>query len=188
MPVCFIVPPLKGETSTHTARMILIAGVGINKIRQTILVSINPEPGLPDNIIKLVKPIYARLSSEDLLKKCLDGKTQNQNESLNGMIWNRLPKSVFVGADVLEFGAYDAVAHFNIGSKAARKIFNELGLVPGQFFQNGVGQADKRWIMKAEHSKTPAVKKRKKVLRGQKKKREDSTKEKEGITYKAGAF
>ena len=30
--------------------------------------------------------------------------TQNQNESLNGMIWNRLPKSVFVGADVLQFG------------------------------------------------------------------------------------
>ena len=36
-----------------------------------------------------------------------------QNESLN-----------FIGADVLEFGAYDAVAHFNIGSKAATEIFN----------------------------------------------------------------
>jgi hypothetical protein len=64
----------------------------------------------------------------------MGGKTQNQNESLNSMIWNRLPKSIFVGADVLDFGAYDAVAHFNIGSKAATKIFNELGLVPGQFF------------------------------------------------------
>ena len=139
-----------------------------------------PGPGLPDNIIKLVKPIYARLSSDDLLKKCLDGKTQNQNESLNGMIWNRLPKSIFVGADVLEFGAYDAVAHFNIGSKAATKIFNELGLVAGKFFENGVG--------KAEHRNTPDVKKRRKVLRGQKKKKEDNTKEKEGTTYMAGAF
>jgi hypothetical protein len=46
---------------------------------------------------------------------------------LNGIIWNRLLKSIFVGADVLEFGAYDAVAHFNIGSKAATKMFNELG-------------------------------------------------------------
>ena len=122
-----------------------------------------PGPGLPDNIIKLVKPIYARLSSEDLLKKRLDGKTQNQNEFLNGMIWNRLPKSVFVGVDVLEFGAYDAVAHFNIGSMAATKIFNDLGLVPGQFFENGVGQVDKRRIMKAEHRNTPAVKKRRKT-------------------------
>ena len=45
-----------------------------------------PGPGLPDDIIKLVKPIFIRLSSDELLSKCLDGKTQNQNESLNGMI------------------------------------------------------------------------------------------------------
>jgi hypothetical protein len=32
------------------------------------------------------------------------------------------------------------------------------------------------------------VKKRRKILRGQKKKKEDNTKEKEGTTYKAGAF
>ena len=104
------------------------------------------------------------------------------------MIWNRLPKSIFVGADVLEFGAYDAVAPFNIGSKAATKIFNELGLVPGKFFENGVGKADKSHIRKAEHRNTPDVKKRRKVLRGQKKKKGDNTKEKEGTTYMAGAF
>ena len=55
-----------------------------------------PGPGLPDNVIKLVKPIYERLSKDDLLERCLDGKTQNQNESLNGMIWNRLPKEVLL--------------------------------------------------------------------------------------------
>ena len=52
-----------------------------------------PGPGLPDEIIRLVKPIYERLSNDALLERCLDGKTQNQNESLNGMIWNRLPLS-----------------------------------------------------------------------------------------------
>jgi hypothetical protein len=35
-----------------------------------------PGLGLPDKIIKLVKQIYARLSSDDLLKKCLDRKIQ----------------------------------------------------------------------------------------------------------------
>ena len=83
-----------------------------------------PGPGLPDNILALIRPIYIRLSN-DLLTKCLDGKTQNQNESLNGMIWNRLPKTVFVGAEVLNFGVYDAVAHFNIhGNKAAVNILS----------------------------------------------------------------
>ena len=46
-----------------------------------------PGPGLPDDIIKLVKPIY---------------------ESLNGMIWKRLPKNVFVGANVLKRTGYGA--------------------------------------------------------------------------------
>ena len=75
-----------------------------------------PGPGLPDEIIRLVKHIYERLSNDALLERCLDGKTQNQNESLNGMIWNRLPKEVFIRSEVLKLGVYDAVAHFNIGS------------------------------------------------------------------------
>lgn len=157
-----------------------------DKVNKTSL--FKPGPGLPDNIIALIKPIYTRLSSDDLLKKCLDGKTQNQNESLNGMIWNRLPKSVFVGADVLNFGAYDAVAHFNIGSKAAINIFEDLGLEPGEFFENGTNKADQKRVRKAEHRNTPEVKKRRKILRGLKKKKEDKVQEKEGTTYKAGAF
>lgn len=46
-----------------------------------------PGPGLPLDIIKELKPIYLRLSEDELFERCLDGKTQNQNESLNGMIW-----------------------------------------------------------------------------------------------------
>ena len=71
------------------------------------------------DIIKLIKPIFLRLGSNELLSKCLDGKTQNQNKSINGMIWKRIPKNIFVRFDVLEFGIYDAVAHFNIGAEAA---------------------------------------------------------------------
>ena len=46
-----------------------------------------PGPGLPDNIIKLVKPIYERLSKDDLLERCLDGKTQNLKRVIK---WNDL--------------------------------------------------------------------------------------------------
>lgn len=104
------------------------------------------------------------------------------------MIWNRLPKTIFVGADVLNFGVYDAVAHFNIGQKAAANIFHELGLLPGQFFEESIRKADKHRIKKAEHRNTPEVKKRRKILRGLKKKQEDKNKEKEGTTYESGAF
>ena len=40
-------------------------------------------PGLPKDVIKVVKAVFEMLSQDSLLYKCLDGKTQNQNESLN---------------------------------------------------------------------------------------------------------
>ena len=40
-----------------------------------------PGPGLPVEIIAELKPIYGRLSEDGLLTRCLDGKTQKQNEA-----------------------------------------------------------------------------------------------------------
>ena len=119
-----------------------------------------PGPGLPDDITKLVKPIFLQLSSNELLSKCLDGKTQNQNESINGMIWNRIPKNIFVGFDVLEFGVYDAVAHFNIGAAAAVKIF-KVNLDPGEYSLKGMRKINKEQIAKGD-LKGKEVKKKKK--------------------------
>jgi len=48
----------------------------------------------------------------------LDEKIQNQNEALNGMIWDLVSKEEFVGADTLELGVNDAVSSFNIGKQA----------------------------------------------------------------------
>ena len=103
------------------------------------------------------------------------------------MIWNRLPKGTFVGATVLELGVYDAVAHFSMGSGAAKNILLEGGLDPGSYFEQRIWRADKKRVKKADHRATPEAKKRRKVLRGQKKK-EDQNKEAEGKTYEAGAF
>ena len=63
-----------------------------------------PGPGLPKNVILYVKPIFVNLSEDALLEKCLHGKTQNQNESFNGMIWQRIPKDIRVNAATFEMG------------------------------------------------------------------------------------
>ena len=68
--------------------------------------------GLPIAVSTALKPTYARLS-DNLLRKCLDGKTQNKNESSNGMIGHAFQK-VFVGTIAFHLGVYGAVAHFNI--------------------------------------------------------------------------
>ena len=70
---------------------------------------------MPLDIVMKLKPIFAELSDESLMEKCLHGKTQNQNESFNSMIWDRIPKTRYVSLTQLELEVYDAVAHFNIG-------------------------------------------------------------------------
>ncbi|GFW16480.1 uncharacterized protein TNCV_443551 [Trichonephila clavipes] len=57
---------------------------------------------------------------KDLLKKCLHGRTQNPNESFNKCIWERIPKTVFVGIETLKFGVMDAVICFNDGYNNVR--------------------------------------------------------------------
>ncbi|GFX13210.1 uncharacterized protein TNCV_2989741 [Trichonephila clavipes] len=71
--------------------------------------------GLPQNIVNTIKPVYMDLCDRNLLKKCLHGKTQNPNESFNAILWQILPKEVFVEHQTLRLGAYIAVVQFNNG-------------------------------------------------------------------------
>ena len=121
-------------------------------------------PGLPLGVIAKLKPEYARLSDDSVLEKCLHGKTQNQNEALNGMIWQRVPKEVYVGREFLEMGLYDAVAYFNISSYAILKLFDALGIPPGKFTETGCRQMDHGCVLMAQRKSQCDTKKRRKVL------------------------
>ena len=48
---------------------------------------------LPNVFLKELKPIFTRLSDDALLKRCLRGLTQNQNEGINGVLWANCPKT-----------------------------------------------------------------------------------------------
>ena len=86
--------------------------------------------GLPREVITELLLIYMELSSDDLLKKCLHGKKQNQNESFNATIWERLPKTKYNSFTHLEL-ATNAVACFNIGRKVTILIYEKLKMKPG---------------------------------------------------------
>ena len=76
-----------------------------------------------------------------------------------------------------------------MGSKASEDILKELGSEPGHYnFEEGVRKTNEMRIKKANHRNDVEIKKRRKVLRGQKKKKDDKTKENEGPTYEAGGF
>ncbi|GFU31573.1 uncharacterized protein TNCV_3539581 [Trichonephila clavipes] len=59
---------------------------------------------LPESILLKVKKVFRDLTVNDLLKKCLHGRTQNPNENFNKCIWERIPKTVFVGIETFKFG------------------------------------------------------------------------------------
>lgn len=86
---------------------------------------------LPEVVMLKIKSIFGSLAKPELLSKCLKGKSQNPNESLNNVIWSRIPKRTFVQLPTLKFGAYDAVLSFNEGFARKSQIFEHLGLEIG---------------------------------------------------------
>ncbi|GFX81668.1 transposable element Tc3 transposase [Trichonephila clavipes] len=67
------------------------------------------------NFIESEKSVSGSHREGLIEKKCLHGRTQNPNESFNKCIWERIPKTVFVGIETLKFGVMDAVICFNDG-------------------------------------------------------------------------
>ena len=52
---------------------------------------------LPSVFQTELQSLFDRLSDNKLLERCLLGLIQNQNESINGMLWAQCPKNVFCG-------------------------------------------------------------------------------------------
>ena len=62
--------------------------------------------GIPKCIVDFIKPVFDDLSNKELLSKCTHGLTQNVNECLNGLIWDRCPKSTYVEQETLALATY----------------------------------------------------------------------------------
>ena len=58
---------------------------------------------LPNVFLDLLKPIFLDLSDEKLLARCVQGATQNPNESINSLVWAKCPKHKFNGAGPVKF-------------------------------------------------------------------------------------
>jgi len=143
---------------------------------------------LPCDVRKEILPVYQDLCKPTMLAKCLHGKTQNPNESFNGMIWNRVPKANHVGLDILSLGVYDAIAHFNIGAKAAIDTMVDLNIAPGFYTRLYCMQLNNNRKRHSAYRMSESQKKRRKILRHIGKKANDANVQSEGLTYEAGGF
>ena len=97
--------------------------------------------------------------------RCLHGKTQNNSEALNSLIWKRVPKDVFVGRETVEMGVSSAVIHFNDGVNGMVHVFNILNLRPGKHYFKFAMECDIHRIEKMEYKSSETSKTRRKYLR-----------------------
>ena len=98
---------------------------------------------------------------------------RNQSESFNNMIWERVPKTTFIGLTVFEFGVNDAVSHFNIGNMATIQTYNHMSIIPGHYTTVGCIGNNTARMKNAFRKSSEKYRKRRKVIRGAKKAKAD---------------
>ncbi|GFW05829.1 uncharacterized protein TNCV_603011 [Trichonephila clavipes] len=101
---------------------------------------------LPIAIMHCIKKVFRDLSSPELLSRCLHGKTQNCNESLNSVIWSIIPKTVFVQLGTLKTGVYESISIYI----TKLKVLDLLNIQPGFYTCRALQEADHARIRKAE--------------------------------------
>lgn len=91
-----------------------------------------------------------RMSSDDLLGRCVLQATQNANESIHSVIWNRCPKTIFACKPRLDVAVAVAVGEFNFGSTLLRQFIQCLNLDVGHQTQRRGIKRDALRIQRAE--------------------------------------
>ena len=143
---------------------------------------------LPKAVSVHIKPVFDRLSRQDLLNRCSDGFTQNAAESFNNVLWHFCPKSTFVGAMPLNISAALAIVTYNDGYSSLQGLFPMIGLSLGSNTAKVLAKKDNTRLYLARRN---VDEKQKKIRQSNRKRRlgmQDDTSEIEGVLYEAGRF
>ena len=104
------------------------------------------------------------------------------------MVWQRTPKEAYFGREILEMGLYDTVAYFNMGTSDVLRLFDALGIPPGKFTAAGFQQQDQTRVHLTQRKSQGDTKRRRKMLRGQRKGKDEKRNHAEGPNYASGQF
>ena len=69
-------------------------------------------------------------------------------------IWERIPKGHYVSLTHLQFGTFDAVAHFNIGRQASVLVLEKMNLRPGKYLLEGCRKINQKRLYLQPYIKT----------------------------------
>lgn len=136
---------------------------------------------LPEVFMKELDPIFERLSDESLLTRCLQGLTQNQNESVNAQLWSKCSKTTFVGVRRVRIAVCETVTVFNTGAANKAVIMDLSGVNPGASMLKALREQDKKRIKSAGQKVSLKYRKQRKNLRAKRKSKGEES-------YSSGAF
>lgn len=103
--------------------------------------------------------------SESLLHHCLPGFSQNNNESINSLVWNRAPKHKYYGPQRVEIAAFGAILQFNEGTSGKHVVMEKAGIAWGEHSDSGSARKDKNRISKAKKKASQLQKRVRKKMR-----------------------
>lgn len=140
---------------------------------------------LSEHVVARMMPIYQRLASDELFKKCM----QNTNEALHQALWTKCPKTIFVSQPTVFIGISLAICECNTGRlKTITDTQSRMGVSPGQFTVKIAKALDHKRLRLAEKRKDVKFQEYRKKKRLAIISEEERVKEKEGLTYGAGEF
>lgn len=142
---------------------------------------------LPQVVMEAIKPIFRDLGKTELLNKCLDGYTQNANESFNSIIWKLCPKSKNHGLKTVQTAVAIAACVFNDGGSSLLSILKEMNIQPGIFMKAYCEQTDIVRIQNAQRQAVSATKEARKAKRQKRLAQNEADVHREGYPYLAGA-
>lgn len=144
-------------------------------------------PKIPADLAEHIKPVFSRLSSPQLLEKCLLGATQNQNESFNSTIWNRYPITEFASPGAVNIAVNLAVLTFNEGMIGLQPLLHSIGGDVSSRTIAFLRDQDAIRIQRAQEKEEDANKKEGESPENSKKAAQERLIE-QGVSYSPGGF
>ena len=144
---------------------------------------------LPPAVVAEIQPLFDRLSSKECLASCVDGNTQNMNESYHHLVWNLAPKEQLNSPLEINLAVEIATLLFNSGMKSTyNSIFIDAGITVSEKMllqwedMDNKRKQEKLWKQKEE------TKSKRKTLKRRNIKQQQALVHSEGQQYKSGAF
>ncbi|XP_014483532.1 PREDICTED: uncharacterized protein LOC106749019 [Dinoponera quadriceps] len=144
------------------------------------------KPPLHEEVYKAITPIYEKLTSDDLLTRCIGGFTQNSNESFNATVWSMAPKVTSSGKNVLDTAVYIAAGTYNDGLTSAMRVMQNIGIKIGPNCYNYCQETDQNRIKLSDRSLSDAARRSRIEQKASRKEEDEFHVSMEGEMYGAG--